>query len=88
MSVPQKSMRRKKRRKKNERQLISQQKIKGRVLQKGDASSSHKNSTHMHILIWLYDLLSLLDPVFDFATCAARVCYLFIPYPELHKKPY
>jgi len=46
-----KSMRRKKRRKKNERQLISQQKIKGRVLQKGDASSSHKNSTHMHILI-------------------------------------
>jgi len=45
-----KSMRRKKR-KKNERQLISQQKIKGRVLQKGDASSSHKNSTHMHILI-------------------------------------
>jgi len=45
-----KSMRRKKR-KKNERQLISQQKIKGRVLQKGDASSSHKNSAHMHILI-------------------------------------
>ena len=39
----------------------------------------------MHILIWLYGLLSLLDPVFDFATCAARVCYLFIPYPELQK---
>jgi len=46
-----KSMRRKKRRTKNERQLIFQQKIKGRVLQKGDASSSNKNSTHMHILI-------------------------------------
>jgi len=48
---PKKHEKKKKRRKKNERQLISQQKIKGRVLQKGDASSSHKNSTHMHILI-------------------------------------
>ena len=84
MSMPQKAWE-EKRRKKNERQLISQQKIKGRVLQKGDASSSHKNSTHMHILIWLYDLFSLLDLVFDLAKYAVQVCYLFITYPaELH----
>ena len=87
MSVPQKAWEEKKKKEKWKTAHISA-KDKRESSAKGDASSSHKNSTHMHILIWLYDLLSLLDPVFDFATCAARVCYLFIPYPELHKKPY
>jgi len=49
--MPQKAREEKKEERKNEIQLISQQKLKGRVLQKGDACSSHKNSTHMHILI-------------------------------------
>ena len=40
----------------------------------------------MHILIWLYDLFSLLDPIFDFAIYAVQVCVLFIPYPELRWK--
>jgi hypothetical protein len=42
----------------------------------------------MHILIRLYDLFSLLDPVFDLVKYVIQACFLFIPYPELHKKPY
>ena len=54
-------------------------------MQRG-ASSIQKNSTHMHILIWLYDSFSRLDPIFDFAKHVIQACYLFILYPELHQK--
>ena len=61
-------------------------KIKDKSHAERGASSIQKNSTHMHILIWLYDLFSPLDPVFDFAKYVVQVCFLFIPYPDLHQK--
>ena len=33
----------------------------------------------MHILIWLYDLFSLLDPVFNFAIYVKHVCFFSFP---------
>jgi hypothetical protein len=36
-------------------------------------------SLHMHILIWLYDLIFSLDPVFDFAIHVMQVCLIFYP---------
>ena len=45
-----------------------------------------KNSTHMHILIWLYNLFSLLGPVFYVAIYAVQVCFLFFSFSELHQK--
>jgi hypothetical protein len=43
----------------------------------------HYTSTHMHILIWLYDSLYL-DPRFDFTIYALQVCSSFLPTYELH----
>jgi hypothetical protein len=36
-------------------------------------------SIHVHILIWFYDLIFSLDPVFDFATYVMQVCFIFYP---------
>jgi len=38
-------------------------------------------SIHMHILIWLYDLLFSLDPVFDFAIHVIQVCVILHTLP-------
>ena len=42
---------------------------------------SSKNSTHMHILIWLYDLFFSLDQVFDFAIYVIQVCLILHALP-------
>ena len=44
--------------------------------------------THMHILIKVYDFVSPLDPVFDFATYEEQVCLQLSPYHELHIKAF
>ena len=75
-----------KKKKKKKKKDSPYPKIKDGVMQKGVRVPSRKNSLHMHILIWLYDLFSPLDPVFDFAKYVVQVCFLFIPYPELHQK--
>jgi hypothetical protein len=36
-------------------------------------------SIHVHILIWFYDLIFSLDPVFDFAIYVMQVCFIFYP---------
>jgi len=38
-------------------------------------------SIHVHILIWLYDLLFSLDPVFDFAIHVIQVCVILHTLP-------
>jgi len=40
----------------------------------------------MYILIWLYDLFSLLDPVFDFAIYVKYVCFFLFPTLSSTKK--
>ena len=40
---------------------------------------SSTNSTHLHILIKVYDLFLLKDPVFDLATQEGQVCLQFFP---------
>ena len=38
-------------------------------------------SIHVHILIWLYDLIFSLDPVFDIAIYVRQVCLIFLTLP-------
>jgi hypothetical protein len=48
------------------------------------STTSTKCTTHMHILINLYDLLLLVIQVFDLAIYSIQVSYAFTPYLELH----
>jgi hypothetical protein len=41
-------------------------------------------SIHVNILIWLYDLIFALDPVFDLAIYVMQVCFTFILPWALH----
>jgi len=53
---------------------------------KGVHTPSTKNiSTHLHILIKVYDLFLLLDPIFDLAKYEKQVCLQTPPYLQLHK---
>jgi hypothetical protein len=72
-------MRRKKKKKKKDGPYPEKE-IKDKSRAKGDASSIHKNSTDMNILISLYDLFTLLDPIFNFAKYVMQVSF-FYPLP-------